>query len=132
MGRAGSPGWAPSRVGTAEGLLMRQWPEARTAAGRTEGRTHSGGGEHWDVAAPGPPPHRPGHKDLRLLGCPRAPGTLSSCNPLCCKSNLPVSALLHRHCPGKEGTTSASGKCRKAPDRARSGSRALGSLSHTL
>lgn len=52
MGRAGSPGWAPSRVGTAEGLLMRQWPEARTAAGRTEGRTHSGGGEHWDVAAP--------------------------------------------------------------------------------
>lgn len=97
-------------------------------AGNTQGAESTGACLH---RAHRPTARHPRPRTSGYWAAP-APGTLSSCNPLCYESNLPVSALLHRHCPGKERTTSASGKCRKAPDRARSGSRALGSLSHTL
>ena len=130
-GRASSPGWAPAQVGTAEGLSVWQWPEARAAAGRTQGRTHSGGRKHWGTAAAGPPTCRPRHRGLRFLGRPQASGHPRAAVPMH-KSNLPASALLHCHCPGKEGSTSASGKCQKSPDRARAGSRTLGFLSHSL
>ena len=50
-----------------------------------------------------------------VMGPPQASGAPSSRNPLCPKSNLPASALMHCHCPGEKGTHLLLESARKTP-----------------
>lgn len=83
------------------------------------------------MAAPGPLSAAPGTGASGYGAAPGFGGTLKtqSLVPQVQSACLSPDAL---PLPRGEGNTSASGKCQKDPDRARSGSRTLGSLSHTL